>query len=108
MPRHYLTSTVDATRILGFQLAAARRGQRRTSEEVSERAGISRPTLRRIERGDPTVAIGNVFEVAAVLAVPLFGAEGRQLAELAARGERELRLLPSRIDDRPDEVDDAF
>ena len=51
MGRHYLLPTMDAARVLGQQLAAARRGQRRTAEEVSERAGTTRATLRRIERG---------------------------------------------------------
>jgi transcriptional regulator with XRE-family HTH domain len=93
---------------MGQQLAIARRRQGRAAAEVAERAGISRPTLRRIERGDPTVAIGNVFQVAMVLGVPLFGATGRELAELAARGERDLALLPARIDVTPEDVDDAF
>jgi transcriptional regulator with XRE-family HTH domain len=108
MARHYLTPAVDAARVLGLQLAAARRGQRRTAEEVAERAGTTRATLRRIERGDPAVAIGLFFEVATVLAVPLFGSEGRALAELAARGERELALLPARIDAPRRQVDDDF
>jgi transcriptional regulator with XRE-family HTH domain len=108
MGRHYLMPTMDAARVLGQQLAAARRGQRRTAEEVAERAGTTRATLRRIERGDPAVAIGLYFEVATVLSVPLFGAEGRQLAELAARGQRELALLPARIDVRRRQVDDDF
>ena len=98
----------DAARVLGQQIAAARRRQTRTAEEIAERAGITRQTLRRIERGDPTVAIGLVFEVATVLSVPLFGAEGRQLAELAAEGQRDLALLPARIDVTTEDVDDEF
>lgn len=108
MARQYLSQTTDAARVLGQQLAAARRRQRRTTQEVAERAGMTRVTLRRIERGDPEVALGLYFEVAAVLAVPLFGAQGRELAELVARGERDLALLPSRIDVRSEKVDDAF
>lgn len=108
MPRNYLTATVNVARVFGQQLAAARRSQRRTAEEVAERAGITRVTLRRIERGDPEVAIGLYFEVANVLSVPLFGADGRELAELAARGERDLALLPQRIRARRVDVDDDF
>ena len=87
MPRTYLTATGDAVRTLAHQLAAARRGQRRTADEVAARAGMTRATLRRVERGDPSVAIGLYFEVAMVLGVPLFGADRRQLAELAAPSE---------------------
>jgi len=64
--------------------------------------------LLRIERGDPNVAVGLYFEVAIVLGVPLFGREGRELAELAAQGRRDLALLPSRVDARPGVVDDDF
>jgi transcriptional regulator with XRE-family HTH domain len=108
MTRSYLTPTTNAVRVLGLQLAAARRAQRRTSSEVAERAGMTRSTLRRIEHGDPGVAIGLYFDVAMVLSVPLFGAESRELAELAARGQRELTLLPKRIRVRPTPVDDDF
>jgi transcriptional regulator with XRE-family HTH domain len=109
MARQYLSATTNASRVLGQQLAAARRTQRRTADEVAERVGTSRPTLRRIERGDPTVAIGLYFEVAVVLSVPLFGLQGAELAELAAQGARELALLPNRVrSTTTDEVDDAF
>lgn len=106
--RTYLSQTRDAARVLGQQIAAARRRQRRTAADVAERANITRQTLRRIERGDPSVAIGLVFEVAGVLAVPLFGASGSELAELAARGERELALLPARVAREDVKVDDDF
>jgi transcriptional regulator with XRE-family HTH domain len=108
MARRFLSPTTNAARVLGFQLAAARRRQRRTAVEVAERAGITRVTLRRVERGDPAIALGLFFEVAAVLSVPLFGAEGRDLAELAAQGERELALLPARVVVPAEEVDDDF
>jgi len=108
MPRQYLSQTTAAARVLGQQLAAARRHQHRTAQEVAERVGTSRPTLRRIEQGDPNVALGLYFEVATILSIPLFGAQGRELAELAARGERELALLPARIDVWHREVDDDF
>jgi transcriptional regulator with XRE-family HTH domain len=108
MARQYLSQTTNAARVLGLQLAAARRQHRRSTVEVAERAGTTRVTLRRIERGDPAVALGLYFEVASVLGVPLFGAEGRELADLVARGERELALLPARIDARREEVNDDF
>jgi transcriptional regulator with XRE-family HTH domain len=108
MARQYFSQTTDAARVLGLQLAASRRRQRRTAQEVAERAGTTRVTLRRVERGDPRVALGLYFEVATVLSVPLFGAEGREMAELIARGKRDLALLPARIDVRPEEVDDDF
>lgn len=106
--RYHLPATTDAVSVLGSQLAAARRRQRRTMADVADRAGITRKTLGKIEAGDPTVTIGIVFDVAAVLRVPLFGASGRALADLAARGRTELALLPARIDPTIPEVDDDF
>ncbi len=108
MQRNYLSSTSNAVLVFATQLGTERRAQRRTSQEVAERAGITRTTLRRIERGDPDVAIGLYFEVAMVLSIPLFGAEDRELAELAANGVRELALLPQRVRIRPIKVDDDF
>ncbi|CAB4795793.1 MAG: helix-turn-helix domain-containing protein [Actinobacteria bacterium] len=108
MARQYLSSTADAARVFGLQLVSARRQQRRTSTEVAERAGITRVTLSHVEHGEPSVAIGIYFEVAAVLALPLFGAERSELAELAARGEKELALLPRRVRRRVVTVDDNF
>ncbi|HEY9379455.1 MAG TPA: helix-turn-helix transcriptional regulator [Jiangellaceae bacterium] len=108
MARQYLSATTNAVRALGQQLAAARRQQRRTASEVAERAGTTRVTLRRIERGEPDVAIGTYFEVATVLSVPLFGREGRELAELVAQGQRDLALLPARVHVQLGEVDDDF
>lgn len=109
MARHHLQVTRNAALALGQQLAIARRQQRRTATEIAERAGVTRVTLRRVEQGDPNVAIGIYFEVAAVLSVPLFGREGRELAELVAQGERDLALLPSRVRSAPaKEIDDDF
>lgn len=38
-----------------------------STEQVAECAAISRPTLSQIEKGEPTVAIGNYLKVLAVL-----------------------------------------
>lgn len=43
---------------VGESLRLARLRRRLSAAQVSERAGISRPTLSAIERGDPTVSFG--------------------------------------------------
>jgi len=40
-----------------------------TAQQVSERAGITRDTLRKIELGDPGVGFGNVAQVLRALGV---------------------------------------
>ncbi|KGM11400.1 helix-turn-helix transcriptional regulator [Cellulomonas bogoriensis] len=105
--RTYSPATLDATVTLGLLVAAARRERRMTAAELCERVGITRQTLRAIESGAPTVAIGTVFEVATVLAVPLFDRDPVGLATVRARLNERLAVLPQRV--RPvAEVDDDF
>ncbi len=52
---------------LGENLKLARLRRRLSAEQVAQRAGISRPTLHKIEKGDPTVAMGSYFMVMNVL-----------------------------------------
>ena len=52
---------------LGEDLSAARRRRRLSMELLAERAFVSRVTLRRVERGDPTVSMGIYATVLFVL-----------------------------------------
>ncbi|EPR74672.1 hypothetical protein ADIWIN_0311 [Winogradskyella psychrotolerans RS-3] len=52
---------------IGENIKLARKRRKLTTEQVSERAGIHRATLYRIEKGDPAVAIGHYFNVFRVL-----------------------------------------
>jgi transcriptional regulator with XRE-family HTH domain len=52
---------------IGENIKLARRRRKLTTEQVSERAGIHRATLHRIEKGNPSVAIGLYFNVLRVL-----------------------------------------
>ena len=56
---------------LGERLRAARKRQRVSALAASEAAGISRVTLHRIERGEPTVAVGAWVAAAGVLGLAL-------------------------------------
>ncbi|ROR24670.1 helix-turn-helix protein [Comamonas sp. BIGb0124] len=70
------------------RLARARRGLR--TELFAERVGVSRETLRRMEKGDPTIAIGTYLRALRVLGldkdIDLLAADdelGRKLQDLA-------------------------
>ncbi len=52
---------------IGENIKLARKRRKLTAEQVSERAGIHRATLHRVEKGDPAVAIGIYFNVLRVL-----------------------------------------
>ena len=43
---------------IGQAIKAARLRRQRTAADIAGRAGVSLPTYRKIERGDPTVSIG--------------------------------------------------
>lgn len=107
-PHTYSTPTLDAAKVLGLELARARRERRWTAQDLAERAGISVVTLRKVERGDPTVALGTVFEVAVLLGVPLFDVERSALPELVRRGRERLALVPSRVREPVARVRDDF
>lgn len=104
----YSPPATDAARILGLEIARARRERRWTLIELAERAGVSRITVRAVEAGTPTVAIGTAFEIATILGIDLFGAGPDHRQELLVRGRDRLALLPARIRQPSTPVDDDF
>ncbi len=56
-----------ALRKLGRELALARRKRGISTDDMAARAFISRTTLWRLERGDPSIVLGTVATVAFVL-----------------------------------------
>ena len=56
-----------ALRKLGHDIKAARRRRRIAMAIVAQRASLSKPTLIRVERGDPSVSIGSYATVLFVL-----------------------------------------
>ncbi|KQO98455.1 helix-turn-helix transcriptional regulator [Leifsonia sp. Leaf264] len=92
----YSPATREALRVLGLRIAAARRERKWTTVELSERVGISVPTLRSVERGEPTVAIGVAFETATIVGVELYG-DPSTVSDLRRRAEDRLALLPASV-----------
>ena len=60
-------SSVKEMEALGQRLKDARLRRRFSMETVCARADISRPTLYKVENGDPSVAIGTFVQVLRVL-----------------------------------------
>jgi transcriptional regulator with XRE-family HTH domain len=67
MKRALLPNQQRVLTTLGENIKYARLRRDLSSEQVAERAGISRNTLIKIEKGDEGVAIGYFFRVLAVL-----------------------------------------
>lgn len=77
---------VHALRKLGRDLAVARRKRRVSTADMAERLFVSRDTLWRLERGDPSVSAGTL-----ATAVFVLGLHDR-LANLAEPSTDELAL----------------
>lgn len=106
--RVHLSQTLDAVRVLGLQVAAARRSRRMTARDLADRAHIDEKTLSKVEHGDPTVAIGIAFEVASLVGVSLFAPDPAELPAILHRQEDRLALLPGRIVERHDQPSNEF
>jgi len=104
----YSPQTLDAARVLGLRIAEGRRLRRWTQAELCERAGVSKVTLRNAERGEPTVAVGVMFELATLVGVELYGLPPGDLRDLAAREGDRLALLPAYVYPRQVSTDDDF
>ncbi len=107
-PRSYSRVTRQALSILGKLIKAGRLERELTAAELSERAGISRKTLRNIENGEAGTEIGIVFEVATLVGVRLFDVDDREGAMHNTHLEEKLTLLPKRVRPSRQEVDDDF
>lgn len=94
--------------MLGVEVTARRKERRWTEADLAERAGISRTTLRKVERGDTTVAVGTVFDVATLVGVVLFHDTPSQVARERGVIEQRLALMPDRIRTRAQEIFDDF
>lgn len=89
-------TALDALEVLGSQIRLGRHNKKWTAADLATRVGVGPRTITAIERGAPGVAIGTVLSAASLVGVPLFGAEGVELARLRRRGEERVALLPSR------------
>jgi len=94
--RPYSPTARKAAELLGLMIRAARLERNMTAQELAERAGVSRPLLSRVEKGDMTVSLGAVFEIATILGVALFEEDDERLTTRLAAEQRANALLRQR------------
>lgn len=98
--------TLEAARLLGSRVALARRERRWTLAELAERVGSSVVTIRKVEQGDPSVALGTAFEAASLLGVALFHPDPALRSAEREVMQARLAVLPATV--RAGDVDDDF
>lgn len=103
----YSAATLEATRLLGGRIRLARHARHWSLDELAGRVGVTRKTMLKVERGDPSVGLGVAFEAARLTGVPLFDPDPARRAAEAESVRRQLALLPTRAQPLPD-VDDDF
>lgn len=106
--RSYTAYTKAAITLLAGLIKIGRKQKKWSEMELAERAGISRATLQKIEKADLHCEIGLVFEVAALVGIPLFEAELSRLIKEIDRTQTTLALLPKSIRKPDQDVDDDF
>lgn len=106
--RTYSRATREATELLGKLIRLGRKERKMTENDLAGRAGISRATLQKIERGDLKCEVGLFFEVATLAGVKLFGAEDSSTVSMhLGRTNDKLALLPQSVRTSV-KVDDDF
>lgn len=106
--RIYSKGTLAALKLFASLIKVARKKHGWSEAELAERAGTTRPTIRKIEQASPVSAIGLYFEVAYLLGIPLFSSDHEEMAGIQDKLDLQLALLPKRIDRVPNEVFDDF
>lgn len=79
-----------------------------SQDNLAKRINISRYSVMAIEKGDPKVSIGIVFEAASIVGVPLFAESEQELQKLNTITSGYNSLLPKRVRHKKRPVDDNF
>lgn len=98
----------EALVLLGQQIRLGRHRKKWSTQGLAERLGISENTMRSIEQGSASVAVGTVFNAAVKVGVPLFTEDHTQLSQLRRQSDQALQLLPTRVRDQEDKPDDSL
>jgi transcriptional regulator with XRE-family HTH domain len=106
--RTYSRYSRDAAALLGALIREARKERKLSSQELADRAGISRGLLQRIEKGNLKCEIGAVLEAATIVGVKLFDADEKMLKRYLRQTEEKLTLLPKSVRKKSKAVRDDF
>ena len=106
--RTYSKYAQEAALLLGKQIKLGRKQREWSEQSLADRAGVSRATLQKIEKGEMSCAVGLVFEVATLVGINLFEQDKLPLSISIDRAKDKIALLPQRIQSKTKAVDDDF
>lgn len=106
--RAYSRYSREAAALMGKMIRLYRTERKFTTQDLADRAGISRVTLQKIEKGDMKCEIGLVFEVATLVGIRLFETDSMSIGSLEERVEDKIALLPKSIRKSKRPVSDDF
>lgn len=106
--RTYSRYSREAADLLGKQIRLGRKQRQWTEKNLADRAGITRATLQKIEKGEMSTAIGLVFETAALVGVKLFESDRLAVSRQIEQTQDKIALLPQRIKPKKRTVHDDF
>jgi transcriptional regulator with XRE-family HTH domain len=102
------SSTLSVLKTLGAMIKAARLERGMSQAELSERLGVSRYTVIALEKGEPKVGVGTVFEAATIVGIPLLAGDQGELNKLATTVANLTSILPERGRRKKVTLDDDF
>ena len=106
--RTYARYTLEGLALLGKMIRHGRKQRKMTEHELADRLGVARSTLQRMEKGDPKVEIGLMFEAAALVGVRLFDSDERGVTALSDRMDDRIAVLPKHVYKTGRKVVDEF
>ncbi len=102
------SSTLSVLKTLGAMIKAARLERGMSQAELSERLGVSRYTVIALEKGEPKVGVGTMFEAATIVGIPLLASDQDELNKLATTVANLTSILPERGRRKKVTLDDDF
>jgi transcriptional regulator with XRE-family HTH domain len=101
-------STLSVLKTLAAMIKAARLERGMSQIEMSRRLGVSRYTVIAVEKGDPKVGVGTVFEAATIVGIPLVADDQHELTKLASTVAGLASVLPERGRRKKATLEDDF
>lgn len=93
---------------MGELIHVARTERGLSQNNLAQRLNVSRYSVMAIEKGDPKVAIGVVFEAAAIVGIPLLADNNQALQKLEGTLSSFTAVLPKRVRIKNEPTDDNF